>query len=226
MISVSTPLPIHRRRFDAPTLEDAPWPPNPFIVFIAIVLAAVIFSQAVRSAEQPPPGTPYTLELPAEVRSWYRNPDGSCVQCSIGMLGIAQNVPAAYWLLWPSEHGPAVRGGSTPSRVEAYADRRQIRVYNVTGEGTWEWMRWAAKTGRFAAIGAGSAHFQTLYGWDPKSNEWYVCNNNSPSRVDTYSWDQFRRLHLASGQWIVVLNYPPSPAVPVYREWWTPAVGR
>lgn len=175
---------------------------------------------AVCGQSQPPSNVPYTMQLPPEVRAWYRNETGDCVQDSIGMCGIWQNVPVAYTLLWKTEYGPAVRGGSGPSRVEAYAERRGMRIYNVTGSNTWEWMQWAAKTGRFAAIGAGSNHFQTLYAWEPRENVWYVCNNNSPSRVDRYTWAEFRRLHLASGQWIVVLDYPPSPAVPVYVQWW------
>ena len=163
---------------------------------------------------------PYSMQLPPETRVWFRNPDGSCVQCSIGMCGVWQNVPAAYSLLWDTEYGARVRGGSGPSRVEAYAEKRNIPVYNVTGSTTWEWMRWAARNRRFAAIGAGSVHFQTLYGWNPQTNRWYVCNNNSPTRVDEYTWDQFRRLHLASGQWIVVLDRPPPAPVPQYARWW------
>ncbi|HRE03392.1 MAG TPA: hypothetical protein PLV68_19000, partial [Ilumatobacteraceae bacterium] len=64
-------------------------------------------------------------------------------------------------------------------------------------------MRWAAETGRGAAIGAGTAHFQTLMGFEPTSGTWYVCNNNSPQRIDVYDDAAFRRLHLASGQWVV-----------------------
>ena len=172
-----------------------------------------------RSA-QPPESVPYRLDIPPHIRKWYRNPDGSCVQCSIGMCGIAQNVPAAYTLLWDTEYGSRVRGGSWPSRVERYCQDRKIKAYNVTGEQTWQWMRWAAKTGRMAAIGAGTRHFQTLYGWDPRTGTWYVCNNNSPTVVDEYSWEAFRRLHLASGQWVVILDYPPSPRSPRYVVWW------
>lgn len=162
----------------------------------------------------------HSMALPSPVRAWYRNPDGSCVQCSIGMCGVWQNVPEAYTLLWDTPYGSAVRGGSSPSRVEAYADRRQIPIYNVTGSPTWEWMKWAANTGRFAAIGAGRAHFQTLYGYDPTSSTWYVCNNNSTRRIDAYSQRDFERLHLASGEWCVILDRPPSPPPPIYRVWW------
>lgn len=31
---------------------------------------------------------PHRMEVPAEIRAYYRNPDGSCVQCSIGMCDI------------------------------------------------------------------------------------------------------------------------------------------
>lgn len=160
------------------------------------------------------------LDLPAEVREWYRNPDGSCVQCSIGMCGVDQNVPEAATLLWDTDYGPAERGGSYPQRVAEYAKRRGMKIYNVTGENTWDWMKWACMTGRGCAIGAGASHFQTLAGYDPETKTYAVVNNNSPQRVDTYGEEQFRRLHLASGQWVVVLDYPPHPERPVYQKWW------
>jgi hypothetical protein len=103
------------------------------------------------------------------------------------MCGVDQNVPAAATLLWNTEYGPRERGGSGPSRVAGYCDRRGIRAFSITGSSTWDWMKWAAETGRGAAIGAGSAHFQTLMGYDRQSGTWYVCNNNSPSRIDEYS---------------------------------------
>lgn len=157
------------------------------------------------------------MDVPADMRAWYRNPDGSCVQCSIGMCGVDQNVPAAATLLWDTKYGPAERGGSWPSRVAGYCRSRGIRAWNVTGETTWEWMAWAVATGRGAAIGAGTAHFQTLVGG---GDSWLVCNNNSTDRIDEYDAAAFRRLHLASGQWVVVLDYPPHPARPEYVVWW------
>jgi hypothetical protein len=163
----------------------------------------------------------YAMELPREIREWYSNPDGSCVQCSIGMCGVDQNVPAAATLLWDSEYGPRERGGSYPSRVRNYCDERGIKAWNITGaQNTFEWMKWACRNGMGAAIGAGRAHFQTLYGYDEDSGIWYVCNNNSPHRIDEYSEAEFRRLHLASGPWVVILDYPPHPATPEYRIWW------
>ena len=158
-------------------------------------------------------GQNLAVDLPTEQRVRFRNPDGSCVQCSIGMLGVHQNVPAAEMLLWRSEYGPAERGGSGPSRVARYCRERGIKVYNITGSQTWDWMRWACATNRGAAIGAGTNHFQTLVGHDPQRGLWYVCNNNSPTRIDTYDEAAFKRLHLAIGQWIVVLDYP-APAKP------------
>lgn len=163
---------------------------------------------------------PLAVDLPVEQRRWFRNPDGSCVQCSIGMCGVDQNVPAAATLLWDTEYGPRERGGSGPSRVAEYCDRRGIRAWNIVGDGTFEWMKWACATGRGAAIGAGANHFQTLVGYDPAARRWYVCNNNSPDRIDSYDEAQFRRLHLSSGPWVVILDYPPHPARPEYRPWW------
>jgi hypothetical protein len=163
---------------------------------------------------------PNQPDFPKEVRGWYRNPDGSCVQCSIGMCGVWQNMPAASTLLWTSDYGPAVRGGSYPSRVEKYCDARQIPAYNVTGDATFAWMKWAVETGRMVAIGAGDRHFQTLVWYDPQKSKWLVCNNNSTQQIDEYTEQQFRNLHLASGKWVVVLKTPPPPACPRYEEWW------
>jgi hypothetical protein len=163
------------------------------------------------------------LTLPENVRAWFRNPDGSCVQCSIGMAGVWQNFPAASYLLWDTEFGKAVRGGSYPSRVEKYCDARRIPVYNITGEGTYDWMKWASKTGRMSAIGAGTAHFQTLVYYDATpgvERPWCVCNNNSPTRIDRYTEAGFRRLHESSGKWVVILKTPAPPPQPRYVKWW------
>jgi hypothetical protein len=147
----------------------------------------------------------------------------SCVQCSLALCGLWNNLPVATTLLWDTEYGPKVRGGSWPGRVAEYSRKRGIPIYNVTGRETFEWMDWAAKTGRFAAIGAGGSHFQALYGWDPPSDTYYVNNNNSTHRIDTYSDSAFRRLHLASGQWCVILDVTPCPPPPVYSQWWAEA---
>lgn len=188
------------------------------LIFVAIAWLSVVVVAS--GQDQCPADCPFKMELPAEIRGWFANPDGSCVQCSIGMCGVWQRVPAAAALLWDTEYGGKVRGGSGPSRVESYCEQRHIPVFNVTGANTWDWMRWAARTRRFAAIGASRVHFQTLYGWNPATNTWYVANNNSTSRVDSYSWDEFRRLHLASGQWVVILDAPPPPPSPRYVPWW------
>jgi hypothetical protein len=189
-----------------------------FVVVGFSALLVMLRGCSVSAAE--PPATAYRAEIPVEIRELFRNPDGSCVQCSNGMAGWQINVPQLTLLLWNSEYGPAVRGGSSPSRVENYCNQRGIKVYNVTGSGTWDFMRWAAKTGRFCAIGAGSRHFQFLYGWDPQTNRWYVCNNNSPQRIDEYSWTGFQKLHRSSGEWVVVPDYPPMPMAPRYVAWW------
>ena len=61
------------------------------------------------------------MHLAPETRAWFRNPDGSCVQCSIGMCGVHCNDPNAATLLWDTEYGRAERGGSWPGRVSQYA---------------------------------------------------------------------------------------------------------
>lgn len=161
------------------------------------------------------------MQLEAEQRKWFFNftNPGSCVQCSIAMCGVHCNVPQASTLLWDTKYGPKVWHGSWPQRVAQYCDERRIEAWNVTGETTWDWMRWSAKTGRFAAIGAGTSHFQTLYGYDPRSKTWLVCNNQTPGKIDRYNDAAFRRLHLASGQWCVVLKRSSS-APPRIVEWW------
>ncbi len=160
------------------------------------------------------------IEREAESRQWVHSLDGGCGQSSNGMCGVDKNVTAAATLLWDTDYGRRVRGGSGPSRVAGYCQKRNLRIYNITGRNTWEWMRWASATGRGAAIGAGRAHFQTLFGHDPRTGTWWVCNNNSPRRIDEYDDAGFRRLHLASGQWVVILDYPPHPARPKYVRWW------
>jgi hypothetical protein len=201
----------------------------------AVLLAVLTGLCCTASAQEPPKGgttniqqkgdshpTLAMMHLDTEVRERYRNPDGSCVQCSIGMCGSHCNEPAAARLLWNSEFGPAVRGGSWPARVEKYCDERHIRAWSVTGatvDETIPWIIWSAKTGRFAAIGAGTAHFQTLYGYDAATNEFLLCNNNSPQRVDRYNEQQFRALHAASGPWCVILHKPSSPP-PKFVKWW------
>src|SRR4051812_34898245 len=100
-------------------------------------LAATFLGIACQAAEIGSPGTehPEAIELPTEYRQWFRNPDGSCVQCSIGMVGMHINRPAWTFLLWDTEYGPAVHGGSWPGRVADYARRRGMRIFNVTGNG-------------------------------------------------------------------------------------------
>lgn len=162
------------------------------------------------------------MQLEPATRAWFVNPDGSCVQCSIGMAGVHGNNLNAATLLWDTEFGPAIRGGSNPLRVENYCNKRGIVAWSVTGatvDDTIPWMEWAAKTGRFAAIGCGRQHFQTLYGYDPRSSEWYVCNNNSTHRVDRYTDQQFRALHAESGPWCVILE-KSSSVPPRIVTWW------
>ncbi len=183
------------------------------IASLAVLLATPLFAQSPDAQRQ-------MMELPSDVRQWFYNTSSSCVQCSIGHCGVWNNVPAATTLLWNTEYGKAVRGGSWPSRVADYCSTRGIRAFNVTVDATFDWMEWAAKTGRFAAIGAGTRHFQTEYGRDRDAGLWYVCNNNSPQRIDEYTNESYLRLHLASGKWVVILDGPAPPPPPRYVRWW------
>jgi len=185
---------------------------------LGFVAASAAFGQSPRPDRTPK--TSQAMQLEPETRAWFRNPDGSCVQCSIGMAGVHCNDRNAASLLWDTEFGKAQRGGSYPSRVAAYCSARGIKAYNVTGwPVTKEWMKWAADTGRFAAIGAGGSHFQTLYGYDKEKQRWLVCNNNSTHRIDEYTDAEFDRLHLASGAWVVILHASSSEN-PKMVQWW------
>jgi hypothetical protein len=165
-------------------------------------------------------------QLPGEVSQWFVNQDGSCVQCSISNCGVWQNCPQAGTLLFDTDFGPRVHGGSGPSRVEAYSNRRNIPCWNITGDSysdTRPWMVWASDTGRMAAIGCFGSHFQTELQYvpgDPKP--WRVRNNWHGTTSTYYEWTEaeFKRNHLASGPWVVILKTPPPPMMPVYVEWW------
>lgn len=186
------------------------------ILFCCIVCFSINCGYGQQSSDPP-----QLMELEPDTRAWFRNPDGSCVQCSIGMAGVHCNCPEATTLLWDTPYGPKERGGSWPGRVANYCNSRHIEAYNVTGNTTIDWCRWAAKTGRFGAIGAGGSHFQTLYGFVPNDPKpWRVCNNNSTHKIDEYTEDGFRRLHYASGPWVVILKRPSSEN-PRLVDWWT-----
>ena len=204
----------------AATVATEPRATIPFPGIVALLLLLAISANGL-AQERPPVLT--SMQLKPETRNQFRNPDGSCVQCSIGMAGVHCNDLNAATLLWDSAYGAAVRGGSWPSRVEKYCDQRGIKAWSITGdtvEETLPWIVWAAKTGRFAAIGAGANHFQTLYGYEPQADRpWMVCDNNSPTRIDRYSDREFRQLHAASGPWVVILEKPASDP-PAFTKWW------
>lgn len=192
-----------------------------FRLLVVIVLGAPAWAWA----QTPAPAWPRRpmMDLPAKTLAFYNNPDGSCVQCSNGMVGAYRNDFNQASLLWDSEYGKAVRGGSSPSRVANYCRQRGISIYNVTGnsvDDTLPWCEWAVKTGRFAAIGCFSSHFQTLYGRDYDRDRWYVQNNWGKWVADEYSPADFRRVHAASGPWIVIPKGPPPAPKPRYVKWW------
>ena len=184
------------------------------LIIVAVALLSVVMA-ASASAEDDL--DVLAVDIPVEQRTRFRNSDGSCVQCSIGMVGVHMNLPAAEMLLWTSEYGPRVRGGSGPSRVRAYCNDRNIPAYNITGN-TLPWIEWALKTGRGCAIQWGGNHMVTAVGISTDGRRFAVCDNNSPQRVDWYSREEFTRRHYP---WVVVL-WGPAPAnqPPAYYPWW------
>lgn len=195
-----------------------PGPRNPTAAMIAFALLSICCTRTF--ADEPI----QIMKLSVETRNTYYNTDGSCVQCSIGMVGCHCNDLNAAYVLFDSEFGPAERGGSNPSRVEAYCNRRGIKALSITGatiDETIPWMKWAAQTGRFAAVGAGTQHFQTLYGYDPNTGTWALCNNQTPHKIDYYPDPQFRKLHQDCMPWCVILLKPSSPP-PQLHAWWSP----
>lgn len=160
--------------------------------------------------------------VPGDQRERFRNPDGSCVQCSIALAGVHQNIPAAEFLLWDSPYGSEVRGGSWPERVKTYCNERGIVAYNIEGRETMAWIEWALRNGRYAAVTLDSAHMQTVVGMAADAQTFYVVNNNSPQKVDQYSRQEFYRRHTADGAgWCVILQSPvPIPWIgPEFRPW-------
>lgn len=164
--------------------------------------------------------------IPAEQRNRFYNTDGSCVQCSIGMVGVWLNDGPAEMLLWQSEYGSAVRGGSGPDRVQAYCEARGISSYNVVGD-TVPWVLWALKTRRAAAVLYGSNHFVTAVSLSADHRQIAICDNNSPNTIQWMPIETFERRHLAwqtrtdSYGWVVILQHSPPPVrYPQYIEWW------
>lgn len=194
--------------------------------FVSMLVIAAAMSTAAR-AQSPGAKWPQRpiMSLPESTQAWFRNPDGSCVQCSNGMIGAQRGDYAQATLLFDTDFGSAERGGAGPDRVARYCRQRGIQIYNVTGRGfadTQPWIDWAAKTGRFAAVGCFSRHFQTLWGRDFDRDLYYVQNNwdGTFGRPYEYSPAEFQRQHEASGAWVVIPVGPPMAVRPVYRQWW------
>lgn len=189
-----------------------------FILLAASVASAQpLYSTAIYSAPS------WVNTIPAELRQTYRNYDGSCVQCALGIVGQYHDNPNMAMLLWTSEFGPAERGGSDPGRVHEYCQRRGIPVYNVSGRSSFPWVEWALKNGRNCGVTWGSNHMITAVGISPDGQQIAVVDNNSPGQVDIYSRQQFIANHTSyRGGWCVIPAGPvPTPwDAPGYHPWW------
>jgi hypothetical protein len=165
------------------------------------------------------------MELPVEVQQFYLNISGDCVQDSNGMIGAHHGDYSMATLVYRTEYGREQMGGSGPGRVAQYCRDRGIPIYNITGrsfEDTQPWMDWACKTGRFAAVGCFSRHFQTLWGRDFENDKYLVQNNwrGTFGKPYVYTESQFASQHEASGPWVVIRNGAPPALKPVYVKWW------
>jgi len=211
------------RSSNSPTVQQSSELTKTLLLTLVLLLAAPIYAS---DAKPSPDGKPYfVVELPADQRQRFRNPDGSCVQCSISMCGVAQNIPSAENLLWDTPYGPKVRGGSDPDRVKQYCDARHIAAFNVAGSQAVQWIEWALRNGRPCAITWGYAHMITAVGFSgdqlDKSSYIAVCDNNSPQRIDWVPYARFvQQVNVYSGGWVVILRTPPPAGRYVYYPWW------
>jgi hypothetical protein len=161
---------------------------------------------------------------PRSIRNWYFNntKPGSCVQCAIGINSVRHHNEAGETLFFDTDKfGPAILGPSGPQRVAQYCQERGIPIFNVTGDASLAWLKYAAATGRGAALCFDTDHFQTLMGYDAKAKRWLVCDNRTPWKIDDYSEDDFAAIHRASGLWVVVLDLPappPPPAIAAFHS--------
>lgn len=100
--------------------------------------------------------------VPEQERLRMRNRDGSCVQCSIAIAGIHHANANAEVLLFDSEFGPPVRGGSWSGRVAQFAKSRGLEIWQIEGDETIGWIEWALSTNRYVALSFNPYHFQTF----------------------------------------------------------------
>lgn len=198
-------------------LADAFW----FAVLAGVIgLVFAIHCEARGQSPIPHPPSPDLNLPPAEERLRFKNRDGSCVQCTIGMAGVHQNIAAAEHLLWRTPYGPAVRGGSGPTRVRNYCNSRGIAAWSVTGQ-SWPWIQWALRTGRTAAVTYGNNHMLWAVGISRDGRHVAICDNNRPQTVRWVSRATFLRQHRLCNQgWTVILQAPPPPGTPALVKWW------
>jgi hypothetical protein len=76
-----------------------------------------------RGANATADSVPAKLDLPPRCGEWFRNPDGSCVQCSIGNVRrVVQRAGRFDVALGHAVWQSGCRGGSWPDRVADYCE--------------------------------------------------------------------------------------------------------
>lgn len=214
-------------------MTDRPAPsafrfPLSALALVIVAWALVIPALAPAAEATPSPdGRPwFVVSLPSAERVRFRNPDGSCVQCSLSMAGVACAIPAAENLLWDTEYGPKIRGGSGPDRVKAYCNARAIPAYNVYGASALDWCRWGLRNGHPVAITWSTNHMILACGYSGETLDaesyYAICDNNSPDKIQWIKPDVFRKWFCAFGGsgWCVILKTPPPPGAALYVPWW------
>lgn len=188
------------------------------------VLTAATCLALIVSAQQP--SLPYLM--PDAQFERYRNyanhnGEGSCVWMSMGMAGSHSHVVAGEYMPFESEYGRKENGGAGPQDVARACAERGISAYNIEGSATVQWVEWALRTGRYAAISYGRAHMIAAVGISPDGATFYIRDNNRPSVTQAVRRDEFiRQLRLYTGGWAVVYDAPPPPpwSRPAITQYW------
>lgn len=169
--------------------------------------------------------------IPADQRQRFVNATrpGSCVWCSIGMVGVDANNPAAEMLHFDSQYGKAMQGGATSNEAAAACRDRNIDAMVLHGSSSLETIDAALDSGRAVGItwtphyrSGSPAHFITALGRTADGATYYVCDNRWPEKISSYTRAEFVSNYGLDRGWCVIIKGPkPLPwRAPPVLEWW------